>query len=101
MRHSFKRSIAWPSMWALVAVAGCATPASTPSPDYDAMALSMIKSSFSAQGQATLDRLEQDPLQHACSSDTPPTADVASRLEAHELAPTDAHPGCVRRGPSC
>ena len=86
MLHSFKRSIAWLATWALAAVAGCAAPASTPSPDYDALALSMIRTSFSGQGQATLDRLEQDPLQHTCSSGTPPAADVASRLEAHELA---------------
>ena len=50
------------------------------------MALAMIKSSFQAQGQATLDRLDQDPLQRACSSQTPPTAEVVKQLEARELA---------------
>ena len=86
MRHLCKRSIAWLTTCALAAVAGCATPASTPTPDYEAMALAMIKSSFSAQGQATLDRIEQDPLQRACSAETPPSAEVVSQLEARELA---------------
>ena len=86
MRHLCKRSIARLATCALAAVAGCATPASTPTPDYEAMALAMIKSSFSAQGQATLDRIEQDPLQRACSAETPPSAEVVGQLEARELA---------------
>ena len=86
MRHLCKRSIMWLATCALAAVAGCATPASTPTSDYEAMALAMIKSSFSAQGQATLDRIEQDPLQRACSAATPPSPEVAGQLEARELA---------------
>ncbi len=65
--------------------AGCATPAVAP-PDYDAMTLAMIKSSFEAKGQATLSRLDQDPLQRACSVASPPPAGVTSKLEAVQLA---------------
>ncbi len=80
------RSIVWLTMTAAAVVAGCAAPASTSTPNYDAMAMAMIKSSFQAQGQATLDRLEQDPLQRACSGETPPAPDVVKQIEARELA---------------
>ncbi|MEO7116134.1 MAG: sulfur oxidation c-type cytochrome SoxX [Caldimonas sp.] len=85
MRNECNRSIGAIALLAAAIAAGCATPASTSKTDYDAMATAMIKSSFHAQGQATLDRIEQDPLQHACSSATPPPADVVARLEKHEL----------------
>jgi sulfur-oxidizing protein SoxX len=64
--------------------AGCVSP--TVAPDYDAMSLAMIKSSFEAKGQASLARLDQDPLQRACSAPTPPAPDVASKLEAVQMA---------------
>ena len=86
MQSLCNRSVAWLATCAVAAIAGCATPASTSAPDYDAMALAMIKSSFQAQGQATLDRLEQDPLQRACSSETPPSVEVVRQLERRELA---------------
>ena len=86
MQSLCNRSIAWLATCAVVVVAGCAAPSSTPVPDYDAMALAMIKGSFQPQGQATLERLEQDPLQRACSAETPPAADVVRQLETRELA---------------
>ena len=69
---------------AVVTAAGCA---STPTPvDHDKLALSMIKASFRDQGEAKVDRLEQDAVQQACSGRTPPAPEVASKLEAQALA---------------
>ena len=66
-------------------LAGCA--GSSPSPtEIDQRALAIIKSSFREQGIATLDRLNQDALQRACSSPTPPPADVVKKIEAEQLA---------------
>ncbi|MEP7137989.1 MAG: sulfur oxidation c-type cytochrome SoxX [Caldimonas sp.] len=79
------RRLAGQSLIVAVLAAGCASPAVAP-PDYDAMSLAMIKSSFEAKGQATLGRLDQDPLQRACSAASPPSSDVASKLEAVQLA---------------
>ncbi len=86
MQSFSNRSVAWLATCAAAAIAGCAMSASTSAPDYDAMALAMIKSSFQPRGQATLARLEQDPLQRSCSSETPPPADVVRQLESRELA---------------
>jgi sulfur-oxidizing protein SoxX len=69
---------------AIAVAAGCASSASTP--DADALAQSMLASSFREQGIAKLDRLKQDELQKVCSAPTPPSADVAARLEASQLA---------------
>jgi sulfur-oxidizing protein SoxX len=76
---------------AAACIVGCTT---TPSPQAsDALAQSIVKSSFREQGEAKLDRLNQDDLQRACSSPTPPPEAVAKRLEAEQLAsiqwPTD------------
>ena len=62
--------------------AGCAT---APTVDYDKLALEMIKGSFRAQGQATVDRIQQDEVQRICSGRTPSPADV-KRIETAELA---------------
>jgi sulfur-oxidizing protein SoxX len=64
-------------------VAGCA---STPAPDLDAMALQVIKSSFRDQGIATVDRLNQDLGQRACSSPTAPPDAVAAQIVAQAEA---------------
>lgn len=65
-------------------VAGCAsTPSSS---DYDRLALGMIKASFREQGQAKLDRIDQDAVQKACSGETAPAPELARRLEADALA---------------
>jgi len=66
------------------ALAGCAT-----GPDkaqLDADALAMIRDGFRAEGIAKLDRINQDAMQQACSSDKPPPEAVARRLEAEALA---------------
>jgi sulfur-oxidizing protein SoxX len=64
--------------------AGCASSASHQ--DLDAEFAAMMKSSFRDQGIAKTDRLNQDLGQAACSSPTPPPADVAKRIEAESLA---------------
>ncbi|MEO8081473.1 MAG: sulfur oxidation c-type cytochrome SoxX [Caldimonas sp.] len=66
-------------------VSGCAAP-KAPGPDYDKMALAMMKSSFRAQGQAHMDRIEQDAVQDACSDAQPPSPEVTKKLEAEQLA---------------
>ena len=69
---------------AVAIAAGCAT---TLAPaDYDKLALDMIRTSFRDQGEAKLDRVEQDAVQRACSSATPPADALASKLEAEALA---------------
>lgn len=69
---------------AVVIAAGCASTSSRV--DYDKLASSMIKTSFRDQGEAKLDRLQQDAVQMACSGPTPPTPEVARKLEAEALA---------------
>jgi sulfur-oxidizing protein SoxX len=77
------RSLALAVAAAAVA-AGCAGPASAP--DLDRQTQAMMKSSFRTQGIATVDRLDQDLGQAACSSDGQPTEAVAKRVEAQSLA---------------
>lgn len=68
-------------------IAGCATMMSDS--EVASKALAMMKTSFKANGQATLDRLDQDEVQAACSKyesiDKLPK-DVAQRLEKAQLA---------------
>src|SRR5499427_6728680 len=67
-------------------VLGCA---STPSdPELDAKAAATLRSSFRAQGQAKLERLDQDETQKVCSAyaGTPVPKDVAERIEKANLA---------------
>jgi L-cysteine S-thiosulfotransferase len=72
-------------------LAGCAT---TPSPaELDKQAQAMMQASFRAQGIATLERIRQDLGQQACSSDQPPSAEVARRVEAEALATIKPPPG--------
>jgi sulfur-oxidizing protein SoxX len=71
----------------LAAVAGCAGMAQRD--DYDAKAVAILKSSFKANGQATLDRLDQDDVQKACSGHDPAQPldkAVAERVEKAQLA---------------
>ena len=70
----------------ITALAGCASPADTGPQEADRLAQRILKSSFRAQGIATLDRLNQDELQQACSGDKPPAEDVARRIEAAQMA---------------
>ena len=65
---------------------GCAT---TPSDaEVSAKAATMLKSSFKEQGQAKLDRLDQDDAQKACSLPAGKTVpkEVATRIESENLA---------------
>jgi len=60
---------------------GCATAPS--SEEIAANAAAMLKSSFKANGQASLDRLNQDETQALCSqlAGKPPSKEVAARIE--------------------
>ncbi|MEO7336186.1 MAG: sulfur oxidation c-type cytochrome SoxX, partial [Caldimonas sp.] len=64
-------------------VAGCATP---PAVDYDKVARDMLTTSFRAQGQAGLDRLQQDDMQRICSGPAEPSAQDVERVQAAALA---------------
>lgn len=80
-----KRAIAIAALvGAAVIVAGCA---SMPSPAaLDQQALAMLKTSFRDQGIAKVDRLNQDPVQKACSSDKPPAEALTKQIEGEALA---------------
>ncbi len=69
-----------------VAIIGCA---STPSnEETSAKAAAMLKSSFKANGQAGLDRLDQDETQRVCSAlaGKAPSKEVAAQIEKLNLA---------------
>jgi L-cysteine S-thiosulfotransferase len=66
-----------------VTLAGCASHSPQ---ELDQKALEVIKSSFRDQGIAKVDRLNQDLGQQACSSDKPPSAEVAARIQEAALA---------------
>jgi sulfur-oxidizing protein SoxX len=69
---------------AAVLLAACAT---GPSPaELDQQTQAMMKGSFRAQGIATMDRLDQDLGQKACSSDKAPSEAIAKQIEAESLA---------------
>jgi sulfur-oxidizing protein SoxX len=68
------------------AAAGCAMMDQS---DRSAEALAMLKASFREQGQARLDRLDQDEVQKTCSQYTvehPAPKEVAERIEKAQLA---------------
>jgi sulfur-oxidizing protein SoxX len=69
---------------AALLVAGCAT--SPSSAELDAQAKAAVKASFRDQGIAKATRIDQDPVQSACSSDKPPSEAVAERIQAEALA---------------
>jgi sulfur-oxidizing protein SoxX len=75
-----------------LALGGCnSTPgASASSPATSAATKQVIDGSFTAKGQAGVDRLSQDALQEACSSPTPPSSDTERALEAAEMAKIQA-----------
>jgi len=78
-----------------IGVSACVTAASNE--EISSKAAAMLKSSFKANGQATLDRLDQDATQHLCSefAGKAPPRDVAQKIEALNLAtvkyPTDGN----------
>jgi sulfur-oxidizing protein SoxX len=69
----------------LVVVTACASPSAT-NTEVDRQAREVLQRSFRAQGQAGIDRLQQDALQRACSAAEPPSAAEAERLQAIEMA---------------
>lgn len=74
---------------AIVSIAGCSAPA--PAIDYDAATQQMMKSSFRDQGIATVDRLQQDEADAACSK-----AQGAPLPEAQRVAIEAANMKTVR-----
>jgi len=77
----------------IVSIAGCAAHAPAPAPaiDYDAATQQMMKSSFRDQGIATVDRLQQDEADAACSK-----AQGAPLPEAQRVAIEAANMKTVR-----
>jgi len=72
------------SLCLALAVAGCA---SLPGADeLDREARAAVKSSFRTEGIAKVERVEQDELQRACSSDKPLPEAQARQLEAQAMA---------------
>jgi sulfur-oxidizing protein SoxX len=67
-------------------IVGCATAPNDA--EVDAKATSMLKASFKEQGQAKLDRLDQDDTQKVCSdyAGKAPPKDIAERIEKTNLA---------------
>jgi len=65
-------------------LAGCATGPS--SAELDAQAVEMIRKGFRTEGIAKVERLVQDAVQQACSTDHPPPEAQAKALEAQALA---------------
>ena len=84
-RHSLLRALA-AALALLVVLHGCATAPSDA--EVTAKAAATLKSSFKEQGQAKLDRLDQDDTQKSCSLPVGKTApkDVAERIEKENLA---------------
>jgi sulfur-oxidizing protein SoxX len=71
----------------LVAVAGCATMSGDSASGARAHAIALMKSGFKANGQATMDRLDQDPIQQLCDGGADDDVRAARRaaLEKQEL----------------
>ena len=73
---------------AVTVLAGCASMLAQRS-DRSAEALAAMKASFKEQGQAKMDRIEQDDVQRTCSQyhgDAAAPRDVAERIEKAEAA---------------
>ena len=81
MKLNRKSLPAWLAAALVAVVGGCAAPAAV---DYDKVALGMIKASFRDQGQAGVDRHEQDAAQRICS-ELAPSPDDLKRIEAQAL----------------
>jgi sulfur-oxidizing protein SoxX len=71
-----------------LAAAGCATTMKSDEAVSDAQLRSVLQSSFVAQGQATMDRLDQDDVQRACShaAGKPLAPELAQRLQKEQMA---------------
>ncbi len=73
------------SFVAIATLVACATGPSNE--EVAANAMAMLKSSFKANGQASLDRLNQDETQRVCSelAGKPPSKELAARIEKLNL----------------
>jgi sulfur-oxidizing protein SoxX len=86
-----------------MAVAGCAAMMGAED-QFAAKAVAMMKASFHEQGQAKLDRLDQDEVQRVCSHtpDKPLPKDLAEKIEKAQLAlikyPSDGYLGDWKLG---
>ncbi|MDQ2987624.1 MAG: hypothetical protein M3R60_00810, partial [Pseudomonadota bacterium] len=71
-----------------VLVAGCAAVVAERQVDARNEAVALMKGSFKANGQAGMDRLDQDAVQQACDGapDSPQRAAERVKLEQQELA---------------
>jgi len=69
---------------AVCALAGCTSLPS--SAELDQQAVATMKASFRDQGIATVDRLNQDLGQRACSSPVPPSDELVKRIESESMA---------------
>jgi sulfur-oxidizing protein SoxX len=85
------------SLGIALAIGGCATTAMRSEGVSDAEVSKVLHESFTSKGQATMDRLDQDEVQRACSEaqGKPLAKDVAARLEKSQAAtikyPADGH----------
>ncbi|HJV61555.1 MAG TPA: sulfur oxidation c-type cytochrome SoxX [Albitalea sp.] len=80
-----KMTVAAGAVLALIAVAaGCAS--APDARDADRAAAQMIRNSFRAQGPATLARLDQDPIQQACSGTEALPEALAKKLQDEQMA---------------
>ena len=87
-----------------VLAAGCAAMMGSDG-EAAAKAIAMMKTSFHEQGQAKLDRLDQDEVQRVCSGytpDKPVPKDLAEKIEKAQLAlikyPSDGYMGDWKLG---
>jgi sulfur-oxidizing protein SoxX len=86
MRRTTLSSLLAAALVVPIVLFGCATGPSDA--ETSAKAAAMMKASFRDQGQAKLDRLDQDDMQRACSEYTgkAPPKEVAERIEKANLA---------------
>lgn len=82
-----KLRLAFAATAAAAIATGCATAPPPPSAaDLDRATLAAMKASFRDQGIAKVDRINQDLGQAACSSDKPPSEDVANQIMTESRA---------------
>jgi sulfur-oxidizing protein SoxX len=93
--HTMARRILTPWRWPVLVVAGVGLSACALQPaqeDLTPAFQAMMAQSFRTEGIATLDRLQQDEAQQACSAPEAPAPALARRLEAQALATVQPPP---------
>jgi len=82
-----KTTITLAALTASLLVGACASNMQSSGNQYREKAIAMMKTDFKAKGIAGLDRLEEDKVMAACNaSGNAPAPDVATRLQAEQLA---------------